>query len=200
MSNFRPAENVPARNDSEAWDRFTRFAGPALRSLDKHSQWIQSTPPQRGHVAIPVPEPVLTVKRRNGLPPLYVTPSIEFEYVDDDREPGRARKLSTLGYSHTVATEKDSGTIFRWEWHPDNPNYPFTHMHVVSSEQFPDAGVPLKKLHLATSRVSLEQIVFFLVRDLDVVIDSEDDFDQLRESQLTHEHHRSWQGSGPAPT
>jgi hypothetical protein len=95
---------------------------------------------------------------------LYFTAGQIFEIVPDEREP-REWRTRTLGYAYTISPDTQlSAEIFTWHFHP-HPGLAKTHIHVGGSHRL--AG-NLSGLHTPTGRVSFENVVYFLLDELDV--------------------------------
>ncbi len=77
-------------------------------------------------------------------------------------------KISTASYTYAVYDRADTATaepLIRWHWNRDNPNWPAPHVHVA----VPDPQGKGVDLHIPTgARVSIEQVVAFLIRDMGV--------------------------------
>ena len=139
---------------------------------------------------------VVELKRAGDLDPLYLRALISFEFENDTRNRGD-RKVGTRGYTHSISRERDSAELFRWEWHPDIEDAPHAHLHVTSDDDFGAVGVPLRKLHLPSSRVSFEQIVTFAVNDLGAEILDAEAGAQIETAHYLFERWNSWKGDRP---
>lgn len=69
-------------------------------------------------------------------------------------------KISTAAYSYAIWDKTGENQILRWDWHPRIDHIPFPHLHIQDSK--------LKDEHLVTSRVTLEQVIKFLITQWDV--------------------------------
>jgi hypothetical protein len=106
------------------------------------------------------------LSRRNGQ-----TLSLELYHRYIVREAGGDRgpwTASTVEYVYEVSDD-GGDPIAAWHWHPetrraeDAVQWPHLHVHAARET------LTLHRLHLPTSRVSLEAVVRFLVEDLDVI-------------------------------
>ena len=99
--------------------------------------------------------------------PLYVRVLQTGFVVPDPRYPGEW-KVSTATYVYALYDRPDTATaepLIRWHWDRDNPNWPEPHVHVA----VPDPQGKGVDLHIPTgARVSIEQVVAFLIRDMGV--------------------------------
>ena len=99
--------------------------------------------------------------------PLYVRVLQTGFVVPDPRYPGEW-KVSTATYVYALYDRPDTATaepLIRWHWNRDNPNWPAPHVHVA----VPDPQGKGIDLHIPTgARVSIEQVVAFLIRDMGV--------------------------------
>ena len=77
--------------------------------------------------------------------------------------------MSTATYVYALYDHPDTASVeplIRWHWNRDDPNWSAPHVHVA----IPDPQGKGVDLHIPTGgRVSIEQVVTFLIRDLDVV-------------------------------
>jgi hypothetical protein len=96
--------------------------------------------------------------------PLFLKATQRFHYARRVGHP-KEWKVVTDAYAYTVSETRDlSREIWAWHWHP-SLEHPNPHLHIGRGD--PDLGT-LAKLHVPTGRVSLEEILLFLVEDCDV--------------------------------
>ena len=102
--------------------------------------------------------------------------------VPDPRFPGEW-KVSSARYTYAIYDRPDiesAEPLIRWHWNRDDPNWPAAHVHVA----VPDPQGKGVDLHIPTgARVSIEQVVAFLIRDMGVTPAIPDWQDVLGEGQ-----------------
>ena len=102
--------------------------------------------------------------------------------VPDPRFPGEW-KVSSARYTYAIYDRPDiesAEPLIRWHWNRDDPNWPAAHVHVA----VPDPQGKGVDLHIPTgARVSIEQVVAFLIRDMAVTPAIPDWQDVLGEGQ-----------------
>lgn len=91
--------------------------------------------------------------------------------------------VSTAGYRYIVQSGDARDELVAWHWHPQSTREK-THLHVYDG--------PLNRLHLPTSRVSIESVIEFLIRDLGVATQRSDWEDVLDEAHTNFVKYRSW--------
>jgi hypothetical protein len=96
-------------------------------------------------------------------------------------------RVRIRGYFYTVFdwTEKEPKEIFSYQWHPD-ASVTIPHVHFKKGEE------RITRSHLPTGRVSIESIVEFLIRDMDVKPKRNDWEDVIVRNRELFEQHRSW--------
>lgn len=98
-------------------------------------------------------------------PPLYLKATQHFRTGLGSGTRRRDWKVYTEGYAYTVSEDADlSHELLAWHWHPGTR--PDTHLHIGKSH--PTHG-GLAHLHVPSGRVSFEQVIRFLITDLNVV-------------------------------
>jgi len=97
-------------------------------------------------------------------------------------------KVTTAAYFYTVE-DRDGREILAYHWHPaTTPVHPRPHLHLG-----PASGAPrLRKAHLPTGRVAVEDVVRLLVRDFGVHPRLPAWRRVLDETQAAFEKWRSW--------
>jgi hypothetical protein len=119
-----------------------------------------------------------------------------FTIVDDTRYPGE-NKASTLAYIYSIQLDEQpvdqaDPEVIAWHWHPrTTPDRPTPHVHVrVDHDQLQGT---LSKMHLPTGRVSFEEVIRFLIDDLDVIPARPGDWEALvRDSEDRFRAFRTW--------
>jgi hypothetical protein len=101
----------------------------------------------------------------------------------------------TLGYQYNFALdEQKESWLIRWEYLRDQPTpdyrYPLAHVH-LNGEFTPDAAASLPRLHVPTSRVPLELVLWHLIAEWGVTPKSADWREILQESIGGFEERRS---------
>jgi hypothetical protein len=142
------------------------------------------------HLAITtVPDPV-PLKRSAG--PLFLSASQSFHFRPNPGAPGQV-KVSTDEYIYNVGESAESPRdyLFAWHWHPTNR--PECHLHIKAHV----GKVDLHRRHLPTARVSLEEVLRFLIQECGVRPARDDWEAVLLDSQKRHEMYRTWSGARP---
>ncbi len=109
--------------------------------------------------------------------------------VDDDGEP------HTISYGYRLATgNAKQDWLIRWEYFRQRPRsdypYPLAHVH-VNGQLVSGAHAALPKLHIPTSRLPLELVLWHLIAEWGVTPKSEDWQTILEESMESFESKRS---------
>ena len=110
--------------------------------------------------------------------------------IPDDRFPGEW-KVSTARYQYSVydtADVDETEPLVRWHWDRADDNWSEPHVHVAVED-------PLGKgvnLHIPTGkRVSVEQVISFLIRDMEI-IPAQDNWEQvLAETQARFDRYQT---------
>lgn len=113
-----------------------------------------------------------------------------FHFEKDLRYPGEW-KVSTDGYAYHVWVPGESDEeLFQWHWHPQRHRED-CHLHVaVSNDVLPD----LHKKHIPSHRISFEEVLLFLIREMGVEPIRGDWEGKLADSKARFEAFRTWQG------
>jgi hypothetical protein len=185
-----PADEIKARSDAEARNRYLRFLQQSLCVFSNTDIWrTMPVPENEGkHAAFTEPEvtvlPTL-VGREQGR--VYLRATQRFTYAD-----GRPKehKVSTQEYACTVWENADlSRQVASWEWQPEGGTRPDPHAHVKR-------GCPehhgLGKLHIPTGRVAYEQVLYFLMTDLGAVPVAEERTKDLDDSLRRFRKFKTW--------
>ena len=97
-------------------------------------------------------------------------------------------KVKTTAYQYAIDDEKEK-ELFAFQWHPDS-KIKFPHLHLGSSAKI--AEKTLKKLHLPTGRIALEQVLRLAVEDLGIKPLNRRWDAILSEAQQRFEKWRTW--------
>ncbi len=112
---------------------------------------------------------------------LYLLLGQQGEVIKDGRFRGEYR-ITTRAYHYAVLRSESEDTGFlSWDWHPGStPDYPYPHIHVPIAEPTGRGN----RLHVPTGkRVTVEQVVGFLIQELLVEPAREDWAAVLEETQ-----------------
>lgn len=95
-------------------------------------------------------------------------------------------RVTTEQYIHEVVNHNDE-RIAAWHWHPNAPRSPvkFTHLHVAKSS-------PFSTLHYPTNRVSIEEVVRFVIEEMGAAPATPSWEQTLRNSEDLHRQYQSW--------
>lgn len=132
-----------------------------------------------------------------GRTPIAMALSQRFEIVQtDDKEKG-PYKTSTREYAYHLFDAERQHVWFHW--HPSN-GVEMPHLHlglrpkteggIEAAAKF--GGVLARKLHLVSSRISVEQVIRFAINEFEVDRLREDWKSVLDANQGKHEKYRSW--------
>ena len=118
-------------------------------------------------------------------PPLYLTVQMQYRVVEvtGDRGPW---KVTTAGYNYSVQGRLEK-EIFAYHWHPwVRPSYP--HLHVCQA-----SGVNvLRKIHLPTARISIEDVLQLLIEQFKVEPIRQDWEKVFKRTKAAYEKFRTW--------
>lgn len=98
---------------------------------------------------------------------LYFTLTQQGEIIKDTRFRGEYR-ITTRSYRYALSTDQDcKEPLIVWDWHPgSSPDQPHPHIHVPIADPLGRG----ERLHIPSGkRVTIEQIVSFLIKDMGVV-------------------------------
>lgn len=163
-SSFPASAHKKARNDSEAEDRFRTSLNDALHMLTRTSEWRAARPKYGSlRTMLLTPQDTVPFVCDQGLP-VYFNGSLMYEFEKDTR-PGHEGGVKVIVrkyiYSLRIGSDLD-GEFLTWHWHPE-VGEPTPHVHVRAEH----VDVPgLRDMHVPTSRVFLEDVLLFAVRDL----------------------------------
>jgi hypothetical protein len=155
---------APAKNEREALRRYKQVLQRSLGCVTP-AIWITGATERDPDVHyLTTSEDPIRVPTDAGGGYVYLSASQNFRYDRHGRFPGEW-KVTTLGYVYRVALgPSQDDSIVAWHWHPSTKAE--CHVHSFSSHGLLPGG--LGELHLPTGRVSIEQILRFLILDLGV--------------------------------
>lgn len=176
-----------ARTEHAARKRYIGVLQRALSCVSR-AHWV-SGPAGDGDFLLLVGGGPLELQRDAGQP-LRFDPTQRFEVIRDRRFRGEY-KIKTLAYVYRVDLQAADSEVLSWHWHPlTTANRPNPHIHITADD--PGLGVALDKLHVPTGRVSFEEVVRFLIRDLQVQPLRDDHEDILEEAEGRFREFRTW--------
>lgn len=178
----------PARTKAAARTRYTNYLQQTLSFVTLAVWRVVPVPRQEGVYSLDHSEETIPLRRGKGFAPLSLAARQLFAYHHDTENTGDWR-CRTLGYAYTVFEGTDlSRELLAWHWHPSSR--PDTHLHVGKGH--PDLSGLSHKAHVPTGRVSLEEVVAFLIRDL-MVEPQRDDYEAILDDTLTRfKTYRHW--------
>lgn len=179
---------MPGKTHDEAFEAFAEpirttieFVDPTAKLnkvwLDHHNVWRLGTPADKPiHI------------NRGTKNPYFLALAIDVYAVptEDKSLPWRMKTVRYIYETNLSFRGKRANRIRAWHWHPDSTESPTVHPHIHSSK---NALHP--KSHPPTGRVSIEEIVLFLIDDLDAVA-ADGCRDRLLDSLDKYEEHRNW--------
>lgn len=180
MAGRKPAEAVQ------------RFFGPVQRALSCVTPAVvrvSSYDPGGPHVLVLNDnEPV----RLRGRTALWLSVKMQFRVLES-REEGRGPwKVNTAAY-HYALRDAPTREFFSYHWHPEaaeeGRRIEHPHLHVWDEGR---VGALLRKAHLPTGRVALEEVLRLLITDLGVKPRRADSERVLRETQAAFQRWRTW--------
>jgi hypothetical protein len=163
LGRFGLPDILKAKDDREARERFLRFMKEALQLVVGGADWIVGRQAVGGfwwtriepdRVRLPCPNET----------PMFLSATLEFTLEPNPRPERRGeKKVATRQYIFTISGPEPATPIFEWHWHPqDTPDRPDPHVHVTA-----EAAIgPLGDLHLPSWRVWFEDVVLFVIEDL----------------------------------
>jgi hypothetical protein len=98
------------------------------------------------------------VRRLKRNPPLTLDIRMQYKIVEASGDRG-PYKVKITAYMYIVEDHRGH-ELFSYHWHPDSPEVKFPHLHVEHPT--------LKKAHLPTGRISLEEVLRLLITDFGV--------------------------------
>jgi len=118
-------------------------------------------------------------------PTLYLTVQMQYRVVETAGERG-PWKVTTAGYNYSVQDRLEK-ELFAYHWHPWlKPSFP--HIHVC-----PASGVNnLRKIHLPTARISIEEVLQLLIEQFKVKPIRQDWEKVLKRTKAAYEKYQTW--------
>lgn len=170
---------MPGRSPHQAVDNFIRPIQLAVSCISKDVVVHGGEHELNTPCAIQVGKEG-NIKLKGGK--VYLTVQLNYEIIDDPNEPG-GYKITTTAYSYAIR-DRNEKELLRYDWHPKIEHISYPHIHVEDSK--------LKKHHLPTSRIVLEQILRLLITQFDVRPKRKDWSAILTRGLRAVEDHCSW--------
>lgn len=121
--------------------------------------------------------------RLAGQRKLRLNIKLNYEIIRHPTQQG-SYKIKTTSYNYSVRDKNDK-ELLRYDWHPDvDPAVKYPHLHIEDSA--------LKKLHLPTSRITVEQVLRLLITQFNVKPRRRDWQAILETGMRNFEDHCSW--------
>ena len=157
-----------AKSPAEAKARYRGFIQRTLACVNETVQLFVGSSPLGSASSVtlePYNNPIpLTTRSGEGL---YLKVEQQGEVIKDGRFRGEYR-ITTRSYHYAVLLDPASkdDPIIAWDWHPGtSPDHPYPHIHAGIHDHLSKGA----RLHIPTGkRVTIEQIVAFLISELDV--------------------------------
>lgn len=180
----------PARSEAEARRRYIHYlqislscvtASEILRPAqpdEREDSWrlVSSTDPMR--------------LATSAGPDMLLTFEQTFHHGDHPKYPGES-KVFTDAYSYRVRyTERPEDALFAWHWHPEIR--PECHIHIGAPHA---TATDIHKKHVPAGRVAFEEVLVFLIDEMDVVPVRPTFREDLTDTLTRFETFRSWSGS-----
>ena len=172
-----------ARNPEDAKDRYRGYIQGTVRCVNKTVQlYVAPSPLGSGNSVTlgaytnPIP---LTTSTGNSL---YLLLQQQGQIIKDGRFRGEYR-ITTRSYHYALSLDPESKLrIIDWDWHPGTtPAQQHPHIHTGINDPLGRGA----RLHIPTGkRVTIEQVVGFIVREMDVLPVAED----WEETLADHQH------------
>ena len=119
-------------------------------------------------------------------PVLFLTVNIRFHIRQAKGKKG-PWKVSTSAYYYGIQ-DSDRREILAYHWHPGvGPTYPHLHFHSATG-----SAKQLSKTHMPTKRISLEEVLRFIIEELGVKPMRSNWKDVVEGTQKRYENFRSW--------
>lgn len=152
----------PARNPHEALRRYKHVLQQAL-GLVGQAQWITGEQQRATGLQFLSTKPFPLRLPVAGGGYVYLGATQLFTY-ERSRKFRSEWKVKTEQYIYSLGTgPAESDLLVAWHWHPGLRED--CHLHVYRED---DLLGPLRRLHFPTRRVSFEQVIGFLITDLEV--------------------------------
>lgn len=201
---------APARTHHEAVERYLNVLRSTLRFVSA-TVVVYYTPLDATHYLLTHNDQGGDRVRipREDRPPLLLDISQLFHWYEDTEQvvPGNRYRVKVDEYIYSLYDRDPSGDpgikpLISWHWHPldqdgNEHGKPHPHLHVEGSN---DHYCGLRRLHLPTSRVTLEAVVEFILDDLHANAVTTAWRTELREQRRRVHGFLSWTGGGPPPS
>ena len=173
-----------ARSPAEAKDRWRGFIQGTLACVNATVFLFYGSSPlgSEDSVTLEPSNNPIPLKTRSGKS-LYLRIQQQGEIIKDRRYGRRHYRVTTRSYHYVLSQDVESKQpIVVWDWHPGtSPGHPYAHIHVAVN----DPGAKGTRLHIPTGRrVTIEQIIIFLINDMDVTPATDNWRDIVDEHQL----------------
>jgi hypothetical protein len=174
---------LPGRNKAQAREAFLE---PLRRSLSRLTTAQLLVSPEADIEALKLsrdPLPLRSTVIRDGV---QLRLRHQYRFVEDDNASAAERwHVSTVAYDYRMS-RADGSELLSWHWHPETGQQA-PHMHVAR-------GPVPRKVHLPTSRVSIESVIRLLLADLGVKARRADWPAVLSASEDSFLKYRRWHG------
>jgi hypothetical protein len=176
------------KTETAGRERYTYYLQQALGCIHPVAYFYTSRAPLADIWSLSTEPNPIPLETDSG--PVYLTVAQSFRPRIQKRE----WRMSTQQYIYNVSATADTHDyLFAWHWHPKLGPVQ-CHLH-VDAKLANDMG--LTKKHLPTSRVTFEDVLWFLIDEFDVYPAKELVECQrvLKETRERHEKARHWAGS-----
>jgi hypothetical protein len=175
---------LAGKTSNQAVKTFLEPIRQAISCLTKHVVTASGFDPNNGRPH------VLTIN--NGDPvklsssdPISFTFQMQYRIVEAEGERGQW-KVKTAGYNYSIQDESEQ-EILGYHWHP-NTVLAYPHLHICSA-----SGVNLlRKIHLPTGRISVEDVLQLLIEQFKVRPIRQDWQKVLKRTKAGYEKFRTW--------
>lgn len=119
--------------------------------------------------------------------------SMQVEVIETGNSGTERFRVTTKKYVHEVM-RNDGGKwrrVIAWHFHPDDHDFQRCHCHLPRSTGVL-ADTELGKLHVPSGRVAVENVILFLIGEMNVKPARDGWQAQLEQTLARHEAHRSW--------
>ncbi len=146
---------------------------------------LGSSAQTRAFVTLSVPA-IVAMARADG-DPLHLRATQEFHLDDHPQFPGE-RKVVTDAYAYTLSESPElADELLAWHWQPESGREP--HMHIGRAHaRLGELG----RLHVPSGRIAFEQVLLFVIDELEVVPAREDAKEVLSEVLERFRQYRTW--------
>lgn len=93
--------------------------------------------------------------------------------------------MATQRYDYELFEKSEQ--IFGWHWHPTSKRSQITwpHFHMPQASRY-------KSAHIPTGRLALEDLLLFLIDEMDALPQLENARSIIEETRVQHRDHRHW--------